>query len=100
MDGMGSYNDNLFIERLWRTVKYEEVYLKAYGDHREARLSLGEYFHFYNTSRPHQSLGYRTPAEMYADTMENTCNNVVESQLPNIVGMAGLSLMQAPILAY
>jgi putative transposase len=50
MDGKGSYNDNLFIERLWRTVKYEEVYLKAYEDGREARISLGEYFRFYNTN--------------------------------------------------
>jgi putative transposase len=50
MDGKGNYNDNLFIERLWRTVKYEEVYLKAYEDGREARISLGAYFRFYNTS--------------------------------------------------
>jgi len=100
MDGKGSYNDNLFIERLWRTVKYEEVYLKAYEDGREARISLGKYFRFYNTSRPHQSLGYRTPAEVYAGAVENTYNNVVESQITNTVGMAGLSLIQAPILSY
>jgi putative transposase len=60
MDGKGSYSDNLFIGRLWRTVKYEEVYLKAYQDGKEARISLGEYFRFYNTERPHQALGYRT----------------------------------------
>jgi putative transposase len=65
MDGKGSYNDNLFVERLWRTVKYEEVYLNAYQDAREARHSLTVYFRFYNTGRPHQSLGYRTPAEIY-----------------------------------
>ncbi|GAJ11409.1 unnamed protein product, partial [marine sediment metagenome] len=65
MDGKGSYNDNLFIERLWRTVKYEEVYLKAYQDGRDARISLGNYFRFYNTERPHQALGYRTPAEVF-----------------------------------
>ena len=99
MDGKGSYNDNLFIERLWRTVKYEEVYLKAYENGREARISLGEYFHFYNTSRPHQSLGYRTPAEVYADAMENACNNVVESLVTNTGGMAGLSLSKASILS-
>ena len=57
MDGKGSYNDNLFIERLWRTVKYEEVYLKAYQDGREARVGIGNYFRFYNTERPHQALG-------------------------------------------
>jgi putative transposase len=100
MDGKGSYNDNLFIERLWRTVKYEEVYLKAYKDGREARISLGEYFHFYNTSRPHQSLGYRTPAEVYTSAMENTFSNVVESLVTNKVGMAGLSLSKSPILSY
>lgn len=66
MDGKGSYNDNLFIERLWRTVKYEEVYLKAYGDGREARAGIGDYFRFYNTQRPHQALGYRTPGEVYS----------------------------------
>jgi putative transposase len=100
MDGKGSYNDNLFIERLWRTVKYEEVYLKAYEDGREARISLGAYFRFYNTSRPHQSLGYRTPAEVYACAVENTCTNVVESLVTNTVGIAGLSLRKAPILSY
>jgi len=100
MDGKGSYNDNLFIERLWRTVKYEEVYLKAYQDGREARISLGEYFHFYNTTRPHQSLGYRTPAEVYAGAVENTCTNVVECLVANTVGMAGLSLNKTPILSY
>ena len=65
MDGKGSYNDNLFIERLWRTVKYEEVYLHAYQDGREARISLDNYFRFYNTRRPHQSCGYRTPVEVF-----------------------------------
>ena len=62
MDGKGSYTDNLFIERLWRSLKYEEVYLKAYTDGREARSQIGEYFRFYNTQRPHQALEYRTPA--------------------------------------
>ena len=99
MDGKGSYNDNLFIERLWRTVKYEEVYLKPYEDGREARVSLGEYLLFYNTTRPHQSLGYLTPAEVYAGILENTCNNVIESLATNTVGMAGLYLSQAPILS-
>lgn len=99
MDGKGSYNDNLFIERLWRTVKYEEVYLKAYEDGREARVSLGEYFHFYNTTRPHQSLGYLTPGEVYGNAVENGCNNMVESLVANTVGIAGLYLSQTPILS-
>lgn len=53
MDGKGSYNDNLFVERLWRTVKYEEVYLKAYQNGKDARYNLDHYFRFYNTQRPH-----------------------------------------------
>ena len=65
MDGKGRYRDNIFVERLWRTVKYEEVYLKAYTCASEARRELGAYFRFYNNQRPHQALGYRTPAEVF-----------------------------------
>ena len=64
MDGKGRCSDNIFVERLWRTVKYEEVYLKAYANATEARRELGEYFRFYNHRSPHQALGYRTPAEV------------------------------------
>ena len=64
MDGKGLYTDNILVERLWRTVKYEEVYLKAYSNRREAKSGLDAYFHFYNTERPHQALGYQTPAEL------------------------------------
>ena len=55
MDGKGRYLDNIFIERLWRTVKYEEVYLKAYDTVREARAGIDAYMNFYNNERPHQS---------------------------------------------
>ena len=65
MDGKGRYADNIFVERLWRTVKYEEVYLKAYASASEARRELGSCFRFYNDQRPHQALGYRTPAEVF-----------------------------------
>ena len=65
MDGKGRYADNIFVERLWRTVKYEEVYLKAYVNAVEARRELGAYFRFYNDLRPHQALGYRTPAKVF-----------------------------------
>jgi len=65
MDGKGSYRDNLFIERLWRTVKYEEVYLKAYQNGKDARIGIGDYLHFYNNARPHQALGYRTPGDVF-----------------------------------
>jgi len=65
MDGRGRVFDNIFIERLWRSVKYEEVYLNEYWDPREARMRLDRYFNYYNESRPHQSLEYRTPREVY-----------------------------------
>jgi putative transposase len=65
IDGRGRVFDNIFVERFWRSVKYEEVYLKDYGDGAEARESLREYFRFYNCERVHQSLEYRTPAEVY-----------------------------------
>lgn len=65
MDGRGRVLDNIFTERLWRTVKYEEVYLHDYDSPREARQGLRRYFDFYNYERPHQALDYRTPAEIY-----------------------------------
>lgn len=65
MDGKGRWLDNVFVERLWRSVKYEEVYLKAYTDVREARRSLGLYFTHYNSRRRHQSLGRQTPNTVY-----------------------------------
>ena len=65
MDGRGRVFDNIFTERLWRSVKYEEVYLKDYGSCREAKASIDEYFTFYNNERLHSSLGYSPPAEVY-----------------------------------
>jgi putative transposase len=65
MDGRGRVFDNIFVERLWRAVKYEEVYLKSYESVREAIVGLGAYFEVYNRERLHQSLGYRTPAAVY-----------------------------------
>ena len=66
MDGRGRARDNIFTERLWRTVKYEEVYLTEYAAPRDAHIGLGQYFAFYNHERPHQALGYQTPAAVYA----------------------------------
>jgi putative transposase len=66
MDGRGRAADNIFTERLWRSVKYEEVYLNDYASPREARWGLSRYFHFYNFERPHQALNYQTPAAVYA----------------------------------
>jgi putative transposase len=65
MDGRGSWRDNVFVERLWRSVKYEEVYLRAYDSVAEARSSLGLYLGFYNRKRPHSSLDARTPDHVY-----------------------------------
>lgn len=67
MDGRGRAIDNVFIERLWRSVKYEEVYLKEYANGWDAEASLAAYFRFYNEERIHQSLAYRTPGEVYRD---------------------------------
>lgn len=68
MDGRGRAVDNIFTERLWRTIKYEEVYLKEYTSPRQARQNLDQYLTFYNYTRPHQSLGYQTPAEVHFGT--------------------------------
>jgi putative transposase len=65
MDGRGAWRDNVFVERLWRSVKYEEVYLRAYGSVSEARASIGRYLAFYNGRRPHSSLDRRTPDQAY-----------------------------------
>jgi putative transposase len=67
MDGRGAWRDNVFVERLWRSVKYEEVYLRAYDSVGEARASIGRYLEFYNRKRPHSSLGARTPAQVHLD---------------------------------
>ena len=65
MDGKGAWRDNVFVERLWRTIKYEEIYLKAYDTVTVARASIGRYLGFYNARRPHSSLDRRTPDEAY-----------------------------------
>ena len=68
MDGRGRALDNVFIERLWRTVKYEDIYLKDYETATALQTGLSEYFAFYNSERPHSSLGYRTPEEAYLES--------------------------------
>ena len=69
MDGKGAWRDNVFVERFWRSVKYEEVYLCAYDDVPEARASIGRYLEFYNTRRPHTALDRRTPDQAYFDPL-------------------------------
>ena len=77
MDSVGSYMDNVFVERLWRSVKYEEVYLKAYESVAEARARIAAYLRFYNSERPHQTLDYRTPAQVF----EEGRNHVHQSEV-------------------
>ena len=69
MDGRGAWRDNVIVERLWRSVKYEEVYLRAYGGVREARASIGQYLGFFNARRPHSSLAAKTPDQTYFDNL-------------------------------
>ncbi len=85
MDGKGRYLDNIFVERLWRSIKYEEVYLKAYQSVAEARAGINAYLEFYNRQRPHQALGYRTPAEMYQNGQEEKKEAAQEAGLPSEV---------------
>jgi len=75
MDGKGRATDNIFTERLWRSLKYEEVYLNDYRSPREARIGIGRYLDFYNHRRPHQALNYLTPAEVYFETKAHVTRN-------------------------
>lgn len=72
MDGRGAWRDNVFVERLWRTIKYEEVYLRAYDSASDARQRLARYIDFYNARRPHSALGAKTPDEFYFATLPAT----------------------------
>jgi putative transposase len=69
MDGRGRFSDNIFVERLWRSLKFEEVYLKAYQNVAEARHGIAAYFNFYNHERLHQALGYRAPRQVFEEAM-------------------------------
>src|SRR5262249_49785345 len=67
MDGRGRWMDNVFIERLWRSLKHEDIYLKGYADGREAHIGIASWFEFYNTRRPHQALGHRSPMTLWRE---------------------------------
>ena len=99
MDGRGRAFDNIFVERLWRSVKYEEVYLHDYASLPEAREGLKRYFRFYNQARPHQSLGWRTPAEMYFDRREATGGSKTAVAAATPVALEGLLPLQQQIPA-
>jgi putative transposase len=79
MDGKGRFLDNIFIERLWRSLKYEEVFIKAYGSVSEARIGIGEWLRFYNDERPHQALDYRTPTAVFHGAAYNHVDNASAS---------------------
>ncbi len=83
MDGKGRALDNIFTERLWRTVKYEDIYIQDYANPKEVRQGVTRYLSFYNDERPHQSLGYKTPAEVY-----HTISNPAEGDGPTPLSLA------------
>ena len=103
MDGKGRYLDNIFVERLWRSVKYEEVYLKAYSNGSEVRIGIDAYLELYNRERPHQSLDYRTPAQVFASGRLLGClpdqASVLSSREAVSDFTAGVSLNLAPLLS-
>ena len=103
MDVKGRYLDNIFVERLWRSVKYEEVYLKAYRNGSEAWRGVDAYLDFYNRERPHQSLGYRTPAQVFASGRPLRCLpeqlSALSSRETTSDITAGVSLNLAPALS-
>lgn len=82
MDGKGRFLDNVFVERLWRSLKYEEVYLHAYDDPKEARASIGRYLDFYNCDRPHQALGYQTPKAFHEHDVARRANKTRRVNTP------------------
>ena len=92
MDGKGRCMDNIFVERLWRSLKYEEVYLNAYGSVAEAKAGIAAWLSFYNDERQHQSLGYRTPRQIYQEGLWWTIGSADRlrfSHLPSQLGKRG-----------
>ena len=87
MDGRGRCMDNVFVERLWRSIKYEEVYLKAYQNGTEARKGIGAYLAFYNQERPHQALGYRSPGQVFQAVSPQRCLLEHPRALPSDEGL-------------
>jgi putative transposase len=102
MDGAGRVYDNIFIERLWRTVKYEEVYLKDYQTPPDAHAGLASYLTFYNDERPHRSLDGRTPAEVYGirrgepDDAASMAATPVTLRVPSVAAIEGMRTMNPP----
>src|SRR5215211_558378 len=93
MDGKGAWRDNVFVERLWRSIKYEEVYLRAYDTVGQARASIGRYLDFYNRKRPHSSLDARTPDHAYFGHLPQVAGSM------NVAVVFGASLWSGYALA-
>ena len=99
MDGRGRCMDNVFVERLWRSIKYEEVYLKAYQNGTEARKGIGAYLAFYNQERPHQVLGYRSPGQVFQAVSPQSCLLEHPRALPSDEGLRDTPAVDSLILA-
>jgi putative transposase len=99
MDGKGRCMDNVFVERLWRSVKYEEVYLKAYQTVAEARTGINAYLEFYNQQRPHQALGYRTPGQVFQEESPGGCLLEHAGALSSMAGTRDIPAVDSLILA-
>lgn len=99
MDGKGRCMDNIFIERLWRSVKYEEIYLNDYANTEALRKALRVYFHFYNTERPHQSFKGATPLEIYQKSIGDKKEEIKRTQLPGACALVGDSDSVGPVQA-
>ena len=99
MDGRGRCMDNVFVERLWRSIKYEEVYLKAYQNGTEARKGIGAYLAFYNQERPHQALGYRSPGQVFQAVSPQRCLLEHPQALPSDEGLRDTPAVHSLILA-
>ena len=91
--------DNVFVERLWRSIKYEEVYLKAYQNGTEARKGIGAYLAFYNQERPHQALGYRSPGQVFQAVSPQRCLLEHPQALPSDEGLRDTPAVDSLILA-
>jgi len=100
MDGRGRWMDNVFIERVWRSLKYEDVYLKGYADGREAKAGIGDWIIFYNERRLHQALGYRTPMIVWREgAAPGACGHVDNARALTTGPQASQKQQQAQPLA-
>ena len=99
MDGKGRCMDNVFVERLWRSIKYEDVYLKAYQNGTEAKRGIGTYLAFYNQERPHQSLGYRTPGQVFQERGSGTYLPEHPAALSSGAGLRDIPAVDSLVLA-